>query len=221
MQEFKEIPLFVPGRKDVSVSSMEFSTDGQQLLASGYGEAFLFDVAAGKHLFTLTEKARFKNQYGAGSGSSILGIIESTAKEFIGRYTDRFKNKPELRATFSKDDKQIITVAQDMLIRFWNPETGTILRTLDPQLPEERNLWGYIDNSIVLSQDGAYALTYNRDGFDSGTLWDLEKGIKVRCYTFLGASRVEAAISENGDRVYAMINNDLYFLAGAPEKKEP
>lgn len=215
MQEFREIPLFLSGRKDLYFFSMEFSTDGQRLLASGYGEAFLFDVAAGKHLFTITEKARFKNRYSADSGTNILRKIESTAMEFLGRYTDRFKNKPELRATFSKDDKQIITVAQDMLIRFWDANTGALLRTLDPQLPEERNIWGQIENSIILSKDGAYALAYNQNGFDSGTLWDLERGIKVRCYTFLGASRVDAALSDNADRVYAMINGDLYFLDGA------
>ncbi len=215
MQEFREIPLFVPGRKDFSVSTMAFSTDGQRLLASGYGEAHLFDIPDGKYLLTIKEKARFKNKYGAGSSTNILGKIESTAKEFLGRYTDRFKNMPELTASFSKDEKQIITVAQDMLIRFWDAETGTLLRTLDPQLPEERNLWGQIENSIIISKNGAYALTYNRDGFDSGTLWDMEKGIKVRCYTFLGASRVDAALSENADRVYAMINGDLYFLDGA------
>ena len=219
MQEFREIPLFVPGRKDFSTYGMEFSTDGQRLLTSGFGEAFLFDIIGEKHLFTITEKARFKNRYGSGSGTNILGKIASTAAEFVGRYTDRFKNKPELRAKFSKDDKQIITVAQDMLIRFWDADTGALLRTLDPQLPEERNLWGQINNVITLSKDGAYALTYNRDGFDTGTLWDLEKGIKVRCYSFLGASQIEAAVSENGDRVYAMINYDLYYLDGAPQKE--
>ena len=220
LQEFREIPLFVPGRKGISVGNMEFSKDGQRLLASGYGEAFLFDVANGKHLLTLTEKARFKSQYAVSSRSNILRKMESKAKEFIGRYTDRFKNKPYLYAQFSNDEDRIITVAQNMLIRFWDAKTGTIVRTLDPQLPEERDQYGRINNSILLSKDGAYALTYNQSGFDSGTLWDLENSIKVRCYSFQGASQVEAAISETGDRVYALINYDLYFLSGAPEKKQ-
>jgi len=61
-------------------------------------------------------------------------------------------------------------------------------------MPEIRNERGTIGNAVALSGNGAYALTYNRRGLDSGTLWDLEKGIKIRCYTFQGTQRMSAAI---------------------------
>ena len=91
-----------------------------------------------------------------------------------------------------------------------------MIRTIDPELPETRNADGRIGNAIALSGNGAYALTYNTRGLDSGTLWDLEKGI--RCYTFEGTQQMSAAVSEDGTMVYALIDDDLHYLAGA--KKE-
>lgn len=104
---------------------------------------------------------------------------------------------------------------EDQTNWLWDTETGKLIRTIDPELPQKRGDGGFIRNTITLSGNGAYALTYNTEGFDTGTLWDLEKGVKIRCYTFEGASQIDAAVSEDGDRVYAIIDGDLHYLAGA------
>ena len=212
--------LFVPGMEQFWPNSLCFSPDNKYLLTSVQGQADVFDTVSGRHIITFRETKRFPRFAVSGSGDpNLLQRTESKVRDFIGQYTDLGKNIPQIRTKFAKDGAQVVTIAENMLIRIWDTETGRLIRTIDCGLPEKRGDGGFIRNTITLSGNGAYALAYNWEGFDTGTLWDLEKGVKIRCYTFEGASHIEAAVSEDGTKVYAMINGDLHYLSGAPKKE--
>ena len=212
--EFKEKILAIPGEDGIYAFHLCFSPDSKRFLVSGIGQADIFDTATGKHIITLKETERFPNRYG--SKDDFLSRAGTIASDFVGKYINLLKVPPLIRAAFAKDGAQVITIAENMLIRIWDTETGGLIRTIDPKLPEQRNdRNGSINNAIVLSGNGAYALTYNADGFDTGTLWDIEKAVKIRCYTFLGMHMSHAALSEDGTEVYAVINGDLHYLSGA------
>ena len=217
---FTENTLSIPGVEHFWPSSIHFSPDSKYLLTSVRGQADVFDASTGKHIVTFKETKRFPSYGIPGSGdANFLQRTESKVRDFIGKYTDIGKDLPQIKAKFSKDGSQVVTIADNMLIRVWETETGRLIRTIDPELPVKRGRDGFIRNTITLSGNGAYALAYNKDGFDTGAFWDLEKGIKIRCYTFEGAYKIEAAVSEDGSMVYAMINGDLYYLAGAKKEK--
>nr|BDD45876.1 hypothetical protein 5 [Candidatus Hydrogenedentota bacterium] len=215
---FSEKVLSIPGKERVGIYSICFSPDDKQLLTSGYGQADIFDVATGKHISTFKETSKIIPDYKwQDRNPDFMKRLENKVRNFVGQYTDRLKDKriPSIYAKFAKNGGQVITVAESRLIRVWDTETGRLIRTIEPELPETRDSDGMIGNVIILSDNGAYALSYNRRGLDSGTLWDLEKGIKIRCYTFEGTQRMSAALSEDGRRVYALIDDDLHYLAGA------
>lgn len=213
---FTEKMLFVPGKERIGANHICFSPDSNYLLISGRGQADVFDTTTGKHITTLKETRRFPRFAISGSGDpNLLQRAESKVRDFIGQYTDIGKNLPQIQAKFAEGGSQVVTVADNMLIRVWETKTGRLIRTIDPELPEKRGRDGFLRSKITLSGNGAYALTYNWEGFDTGTLWDLEKGVKIRCYTFEGASHIDAAISEDGTKVYALINGNLHYLAGA------
>ncbi len=220
---FAENILFVPDKRTIYANSISFSPDSKRLLTSERSQAIVFDVATGRHIRSFKETAQVVPDYEwKSSNPGFLKTVENTVRDFAGLYTDRLKEKriPAINAKFSKNGAQVVTVAENRLIRVWDTETGRLIRTIDPKLPETRNADGSIGNIVKLSGDGAYALTYNKRGLDAGTLWDLEKGTKIRCYTFQGTQRMSAALSEDGTRVYALIDGDLHFLSGASEKKE-
>jgi hypothetical protein len=211
---FTEKMLSIPGVDRFYAYHLCFASDSKRLLVSGLGQADVFDASTGAHIVTLKETDRFLERHG--SNDDFLSRAGTIAGDYIGSYTNLLKGPPLIRAAFAKDGAQVITIAENMLIRVWDAESGRLIRTIDPKLPEQRDdRNGSINNAIALSGNGAYALTYNEDGFDTGTLWDLEKGVKIRCYTFEGASHIEAAVSEDGTKVYAMINGDLHYLSGA------
>ena len=212
--------LFVPGMEQFWPNSLCFSPDNKYLLTSVQGQADVFDTVSGRHIITFRETKRFPRFAVSGSGDpNLLQRTESKVRDFIGQYTDLGKNIPQIRTKFAKDGAQVVTIAENMLIRIWDTETGRLIRTIDCGLPEKRGDGGFIRNTITLSGNGAYALAYNWEGFDTGSLWDLEKGVKIRCYTFLGMHIDHAALSEDGTVVYAMINGDLHYLSGAPKKE--
>ena len=214
--------LLAPDKRIFNANSISFSSDNRRLLASEPGQAVVFDVATGKHINTFKEKAKIVPEYEhRPQNPGFLQSIEYTVRNFAEQYTNQFAEKktPQVIAKLAKNGAQVVTVSERKLIRVWDTETGRLIRTIDPELPTKRDEEGRIGSAITLSGNGSYALSYNWRGLDQGTLWDLEKGIKIRHYTFDNASKISAALSEDGKRVYALINDDLYFLAGASEEE--
>ncbi len=195
-----------------STGTLCFSPDETMLLAAGHGRAWLFNANTGECLHTFVEESRFVSQYQYRQGG-FLRTLEGMAEDYMGKVTDRFKNRAPLSCAFIMDGLRAVTVAQNQLVRVWDVRTGQETGTIKTGLPETRNKQGSISNRCVLSANGAYLFSYNCDGFGKGTLWETASGRKLKEYPFpVGA--YQAAVENDGRAVYLVILGDLHILPG-------
>ncbi|HDP35107.1 MAG TPA: hypothetical protein ENN29_08370 [Candidatus Hydrogenedentes bacterium] len=199
--------------------SLCFSPDGALLLAAARGQATLFDAETGDCLHTLKERQKFAPRHRqAEKDQDFLTWMEYAARDLASTFTDRFHYLPLLEGAFCDDGRCLVTVAEGQLLRVWNTRTGSLLRTINPKLPEKRSSYGSINNIIAPSRNGNYAIAYNENGFCDGSLWNVNTGELIRRYSFKDANRINACVSDDGKTVYALLDGDLYFLTGVEEE---
>lgn len=195
-----------------SVGTLCFSVDETMLLAAGYGTAWLFNAATGECLHSFVEEGRFARPYQHRQGG-FLETIGGMAEDYMGKVTDRFKNRPQLACAFTMDGLRAVTIAQNQLVRVWDVRTGRETCTIKTGLPETRNKQGSILNRCVLSENGAYLFAYNGDGYGKAALWETASGRKLKEYQIAGEA-YQAAVANDGRDVYVRTGSDLHILPG-------
>lgn len=194
-----------------------FSPDGTKLLRGGYGPVYIHDIVTGMQLQKFNETARFKErrQYRQGFLDTMTGVAE----DFIGNFTDRLKGRPLMDTAFSRNGDEVITIAENNLLRVWNASSGKELRQIEFYLPEQRNERGSINNHVTLSPNGDYALALNLDGFSDISLWSIRTGRVIRRFTHNGPQCYLFAVSDDGRKIYLGREDMLcVYDFGAEEK---
>lgn len=194
----------------LAVHSVLFSRDGTSLLASSWGRAYLYDAGSGKLLQTYEETERFASMYQS-PNMSLGGAVRNTLEDLAGMFTDRFKGSPQIRACFSGDNEAFVaTETSGQLARVWNRATGAQIHTLRTGLPEVRDKRGQINNQIVFSKNGNYALSFNGEGLAEAALWSVPDAGIVRRYQLGGIARyARVQVADDGSAVHILSDNRL------------
>ncbi len=193
-------------------NTMCFSPDESMLLAAGYGKTWLFRVATGECLHTFVEEGRFAQPYQSRQ-QGFLRTLEGMASDYMGKVTDRFKNRAHLACAFTLDGLRAVTIAQNQLVRVWDVQTGQETGMIKTGLPETRNKRGEIRNMCALSTNGAYLFSCNGDGFGTATLWETFSGRKLKEYR-LPEEFWSVTVADDGRKVYVVVGSDLHILPG-------
>ncbi len=192
------------------------SPDGSRVLCGGNGRARLFDADTGVLLHTFEETEHFANPYGQGDG--FWNRLASSAQDWVGTITDKFKSGGFVDVAFTDGGARVITHAVGQIIRVWDAGSGELLHTMHTGLPEKRNRVGYMDNRIVLSTTGRFAFCYNPSNFGTASLWSMADGVLQRRYQLpeRATGWAQAAPTDDGTAVYITIGYDLYRWPGVP-----
>jgi WD40 repeat protein len=196
--------------------SICFSPDGTLLLSGGYGRAWLHDAATGALLHTFIETAHFYEAQPYTQGS-FMKSLEQSARDWAGVVTDAYKGSGPVHVAFGAFGDHAITHAGGKIIRVWDSRSGALINTIETGLPEKRNANWFINNRIVFSGNGEYALAYNRDNFAPASLLSLADGTLIRRYKFPDNSSFNIALSEDGKSVYLLDKGDLNRWPGRPK----
>ncbi len=192
---------------------IRFSPDGTLLLSGGYGRARLHDAGTGRLLHTFVEPGQYYETQPY-TGGSFLKSLEQSARDWAGLVTDRYKRSGLIYVAFSGSGSRAVTYAAGKMIRVWDCCSGELINTIDTGMPEKRNGNWYINNHILLSGDGGYALAMNRDNFAPASLWSLADGELVRRYRFSGDASRRIALSDDAKSVYVLDKGELERWAG-------
>lgn len=196
------------------LSSLCFSPNGTRLLSATRGKAWLHDTETGRLLHTFVEPQQLRSQYV--HTPEVFGIkmpFVNYLGDLAGNFTNLANSEPELKAVFIGDGTRALTVAESQLMRVWDCQTGRSIHVIDAGLSNTRNEGGFMENTITLSGNGAYALAYNR--FDThAALWDLKAGTAVRKWSHWKRHYRPMYIADDGKSIYLTINNSLYWLEG-------
>lgn len=194
--------------------SLKLSPDGTRVLCGGDGGAWLFDADTGALLREFPESERFQRSYPAGRG--FWSVLSRRAEDWIGTFSDRYLSAADVQVAFLEDGARVITHAFARVIRVWDPDSGKLLHTIHTGLPETRNKEGHIENQLVLSADGRFAFSINRDGYGIASLWSLADGTLVRQYQFDSqvVPRHYPIFAEDGSAIYIGKGDNLYRWPG-------
>lgn len=197
-----------------------FSPNGNYFVVRGTGRARIFDSETGEEVRTIIEPEKIANRYGD-SDRGFLDTAWRFGKNLVGRFVTDDPRTPQITVGFAESGKHVITMAEGQILRVWDIASGKLLRTLYTGLPEERNARGAINNELFLSENGAYAFAYNKDGYAPAELWEVATGKGIRRYDLppVGADNwPRAAITDDGSRIYVELNDELYILPGKKKK---
>ena len=177
--------LLHSGKHEDAVFRLDFSPDGKQLgSASWDGTAKVWDVASGKEIFTLT--------------SDPVQLYDIRTQEY-------YTQTQMYDIDFSPDGKLIATGGFDNIIRLWNAETGTKLRTLI----------GHADTvkGLDFSPDSRTLISGSADG--TARLWDAQSGNLLRTFYAQGDDFPEVTsvtFNSEGDRILVGTDNKFGFV---------
>lgn len=179
------------------VYSARFSADGKNIITATYDKALLWDALSGKLLDSLDEYTAWINrlpvsQYSADKKlvvalsrrDTTAVILDATGKEL--RWLGKGHTDAVSRATFSINNKYIVTTSENNLVRVWDATTGALLHSLDPPLKKTQN--GYVDEltDIEFSPDEKHLLI-KRPHQKKASVWDMGSGklsFVVKEYTY-------------------------------------
>ena len=200
-----------------------FSPDGNSFLTEGlYGEAIMFDTESGSELHRFAEEEQVlerRRRENQNSGGSILDRAKRYAESLMNDYWYKPTCRPQVRAAFSEDGSQVITMAAGQILRVWDVESGEEVRVIRTGLPERYNADDRIDNRIFLSANGACAFACNTDGFGTASLWDVSTGTLIAPIEVPEGKIMNVAVADDGSMVYMQIDGDLWFLPGRGKEK--
>lgn len=193
-----------------------FSSDGNYFVLMGTGRARIFPSESGEEVRTIVEPEKIANRYGA-RDEGFLDTAWRFGKNLVGLFATDDPRTPQITVGFAEGGKHLITMAEGQILRVWDIASGKLLRTIYTGLPEKRNARGAINNELFLSENGAYAFAYNKDGFAPAELWEVATGKRIRRYDLPSAGTdnwLRAAITDNGSKIYVYLNDGLYILPG-------
>ncbi len=216
-EEYPVKELHLPAKKRLYTVSrwnaLCFSPDGNALLVSGCGTAWLFDANTGALLKTLVEHARFISP--SPQPTYVLGMEVpwlTPVKEFAGGFTDTFKNPPELTSSFILDGGTLATSADGHLLRVWDAKTGASLRTIKTGMPESRDEQGRAYNRVAFSANGVYAFAYSQ-GQGDASLLETTTGRPIRQYKDDRTKNIYQAYVADDGEVYLLNSIGLCRLS--------
>jgi len=132
--------------------------------------------------------------------------------------TDQFKGPPyPMYVAFGGGGQRVVTHIAGQIIRVWDTRSGALIHAIGTGLPERRNANGAINNRILLSDNGDYAFTLNRDNFGLASLWSLADGALIRRYSLPKCDAYYVALPDDGKSVYMLDRDDLYRWPGRPK----
>ena len=200
-----------------------FSPDMSMFMPQSFcGEAVLYDTETGAELHRFAEPERFAEYYRdpGDSNESIWQRTRRFAGDIVKDVWNRKAQVPSLQVHFAQDGRQAITVARAQILRVWDVESGEEVRTIRTGLPLYYGEDGYIRNSLILSENGAYAFAFNADGYGDATLWDVNTGARIASYEMPKANiRWNTAVADDGSVAYMQLNDDLYFFPGRAKEE--
>jgi WD40 repeat protein len=115
---------------------------------------------------------------------------------------------------FGGTGDRVVTFVAGQIIRVWDARSGQMINMIETGLPEKRNRFGDIHNSVVLSDNGDFAFALNRDNFASASLWSLADGALIRRYSLPQSDSFNVALTDDGKSVYVVDKDDLYRWPG-------
>ncbi|OQB38018.1 MAG: hypothetical protein BWY09_01457 [Candidatus Hydrogenedentes bacterium ADurb.Bin179] len=196
------------------LSSLCFSPDGTRLLSATRGGAWLHDTLTGNLLHAFVEPQQLRSEHV--HTPEVFGIkmpFVNYLGDLAGNFTNLANSKPELEAAFIGNGARVVTVAEAQLIRVWDAGTGRNLHTIEPGLSNTRDEHGNMRNTIMFSDNGAYALASN--SFDTrATLWDLNTGAAAKKYNDWKSWYRLMHVSDDGKSIYLTSLQSLYWLEG-------
>ena len=133
-------------------NSISFSQDGKYFLAADWTSIYIFDAKTWKLVKTLT--------------------LEGYSPPRLAPYKS-------LVATFSPDNKYVLSGGPDGIVRLLEIETGKEIRQFHGH--KAGSMYGGIC-SVEFSPDGKYAMTNSIQDSDV-ILWDIEKGVEARRFS--------------------------------------
>lgn len=198
------------------LSSQCFSPDGTRLLSATTKRAWLHDSDTGRLLHTLVEPQQFRPKYVY--VPEVMGVkmpFVNYLADMAGNFTNLANSEPRLTAAFLGDGARVLTVAERQMIRVWDARTGRSLHTIFPSLSNARNKNGTMENNIILSSNGAFALCFNFNDGDA-TLWDVAAGKEIHHFENWHEIYGDIFVSDDGRRVYLTWGCSLYCWSSAP-----
>ncbi len=197
-------------------SSQCFSPDGTRLLSTTTKRAWLHDSDTGRLLHTFVEPQRFRSRYV--HVPEVMGIkmpFVNYLGDLAGNFTNLANSEPMLQGTFIGDGARVLTVAERQMIRVWDARTGRSLHTIFPSLSNARNENGTMQNNIILSRNGAFALCFNFNDGDA-TLWGVAAGNEIHHFANWHEMYGDIFVSDDGRRVYLPWGCSLYCWSSTP-----
>ena len=214
-ENYRRVPLKIP--RNWWFEKM-FTRDGNLLLAGGRGKAALFDAHTGEPVRSFVEEEKVYPNY---SNKSQAGFLESTmmtVADMAGTVTDRFKTSPLLDACFAGDEHFVVTSGQGVVIRVWDRETGRLVRTIHPEISDQRDQNGNINTRAVFSKNGDYVFCHNANGYGEAALWSVLEGVKLRRYLFPLGGTGSVAVADDGSAVIAHKDGNIERWPGKVTK---
>src|SRR6266851_4971897 len=202
--------------------ALAFSPDGKTL-AAGRSEksVSLFDVASGKLTRTIDTKWESEAVAWSPDGKIVAsGAFDvSLWSASDGMLIRKLVPPAAIRSiAFSRDGTRIAAASQDKMVRVWNPATGELLRTFEPQGFVHFNQGKTFVEPIALPQ---LAVDFSPDGRKIATagadrivwVWDIGTGkelqslqghrMSITGLAFLDASRVVSCSLDGTTRVWS------------------
>lgn len=189
------------GQSD-KIEFVTFSPDGRYILATGWGEARVWEIATGKAVHIISAKPGyvfFRARYSPDGKYFAMATQDKTARLYdatSGQQVRTFEHPDWVVAVaFSPDGKMLATISNDLKARLWDLATGQVLR----------EFVGHQDtfNDVRFSPDGHFLLTGSLD--HTARLWDIATGKTLR--VFGGHTTVVQAALFSPDGKYVVMNN--------------
>ncbi len=193
------VPLTGSLRHDASVTSEQFSPDGQRVVTTSYDRtARLWDAASGK---PIGEPMKHQDMVRSAQFSRDGQRVVTASDDRTARLWDAASGKPigepmkhedtVISAEFSPDGHRVMTASNDKTARFWDAASGKPIG--EPMKHED------IVDSAEFSPDGHRVVTASRNR--TARLWDAASGKPIGEPMKHEAAIKSAQFSPDGQRV--------------------
>ena len=193
------VPLTGSLRHDASVTSEQFSPDGQRVVTTSYDRtARLWDAASGK---PIGEPMKHQDMVRSAQFSRDGQRVVTASDDRTARLWDAASGKPigepmkhedtVISAEFSPDGHRVMTASNDKTARFWDAASG---KPIGEPMKHEGAV-----NSAEFSPDGHRVVTASRNR--TARLWDAASGKPIGEPMKHEAAIKSAQFSPDGQRV--------------------
>jgi len=158
-----------------SFNMLVYNSDGSKLAAGADDKLILFDVKAGKQIKTIDIKSysgkilaySHNDKFIAVNSDTTIQLIDVETASVVKTLTAHTKYINDIQ--FSADDVIIASASGDKTVRFWNVESGEVIKKLDMDI---------IPSSIAFNEDASKIAISMKDE-SLVEVWNLEKYKKI------------------------------------------